>query len=192
MPSEKRRALGVNTVARRSSGVLRMSSDSRTAGEPGPGYVRCTSDARSTAEAWALLVLLAVDAPTDPCTVSAWAKAAGASPAALRQRCYASGVQPGRSLRFARLLRAVRRSHGGLWRPTEWLKVADTRTMLRMLEDGGLRIESETVPTALEFIHKQRLVPLEHPTARSLMALLVGDENAGFREGERRAHRPEI
>ncbi|MFO7691535.1 MAG: hypothetical protein R6V57_00480 [Vicinamibacterales bacterium] len=64
--------------------------------------------------------------------------------------------------------------------------------MLRMLEDGGLPIESETVPTALEFIHKQRLVPSEHTTARSLIALLVGDENAGFREGERRAHRSEI
>jgi len=136
-------------------------------------YVDRMAQALSAADAWSLLVLFVVSAEADPATIAAWAALAATSPAALRQRCYAAGVPPRRSLMFARLLRAVWQAQGRQWFAAEWLKAGDPRTLRALLRRSGLAAAAEATPTVIDFLGAQSLVHAQHPGLRALARRLA-------------------
>ena len=86
------------------------------------------------ADVWALMVQVVTDAQFDIPTLAIWASLLALSAATLRQRCYAAGVAPRRSLLFARLLRAVKNVQGRRWDPAEWFNFSDPRTLRSLLD----------------------------------------------------------
>lgn len=106
---------------------------------------------------WAAAVARVIDAPHDPRTVAEWAGILPVAPDTLRGWCRAAGVSAKRSLDLARLLRAVQhaRRRGGT--PRQFLRVAEERTLRRLLRVGGLAIR-DPVPTLGELLSRQALV----------------------------------
>lgn len=114
--------------------------------------------ASSSIDAWSRLVILVVMADGDTTTISEWAALSAISTTSLRQRCYVAGVGPRRSLRFARLLRAIRLSQGVPWVAADWLKVADIRTLRAILRWARLPLTSSSTPSLSAFLATQVLI----------------------------------
>lgn len=108
---------------------------------------------------WARAVLGVLDSPTDPKTLSAWARCAAASPGTLRNWCRTAHLGPRRSLVFARLLRAVVRYHTHADPPEDSLDVVDARTLNRLLDLSGTGWASRAdAPSLEEFLNRQALI----------------------------------
>jgi hypothetical protein len=131
-------------------------------------YRHQMAEAKSATDAWARLVLMVIPAPVDPSTLSSWAGLIATSPDSLRQRCYAAGAQPRRSLLLARTLRAVMRSQGGPWNPSAWLRAAEPRTLRRLLRDTGLPTQGASTPTPNDFLLRQQFLAGNHPALVAL------------------------
>lgn len=129
---------------------------------------------RSVAERWAVAVLRVVRADGDPRTIGAWARSIAVSRSVLCEYCRLVHVTPRDARDFARLLRVVCRS-AGVWHPEEFLDVADTRTLTKLLIRGGLTA-TEVTPTPEEFLTRQRLVPAHNVGLTALRALFEGGE----------------
>jgi CheY-like chemotaxis protein len=110
---------------------------------------------------WADAVAKGVDAPDDPKSIALWARAIGKSDSALREICELSGISAKNSCDLVRVLRAARLSSLTGRPPSEWLDVADGRTLKHLLASAG-------VP-ALEVVSLEDV--LQHQT-------LVADDGA--------------
>lgn len=134
---------------------------------------RRPSDARVRANGlarWADAVSLVIDAPHDPRTVSDWARLLGVASDTLRGWCRTIEVSPKRSLDLARLLRTVRHAARRRVPVVQFLRVAEQRTLRRLLRAGGLT-EKGPVPTLAELLSRQALVT-EPAMAEELRATL--------------------
>jgi AraC-like DNA-binding protein len=120
-------------------------------------------DPASAVDAWAGLVVRVIPAERDPKTLAAWAELVNMSTSALRQRCYAAGVSPKRSLHFARLLRGVARAEGRRWEAAQWLEAADIRTLRVLLRGGGLQLRCEVPPSVAVFLGTQTVLERDSP-----------------------------
>jgi hypothetical protein len=109
------------------------------------------------AERWARTIWAAVQAESDPRTLDDWAHASATSVSTLRSWSYLAGVPPGRSLRLARLLRAVARASAENEEPESLLDVSDPRTLRRLLVSAGLA-QREMPSDVPVFLSAQTLV----------------------------------
>lgn len=127
----------------------------------------------STAERWAGFVLRAIDCPSDPKTLSRWARTANVSRSVLTECCRLMHVPPHEARDFARTLRAVCRS-GERWEPEALLDVADVRTLRKLFTRAGL-VDVTHAPSPEEFFARQQWVAGDHPGLLILRGLLRSD-----------------
>lgn len=124
--------------------------------------VKPTQDvlASSASQRWAALSVRGIDCPVDPRTLGIWGRFVGASVPTLRSRCRAIGVGAKQSLDFTRVLRALIRASENGWDPMLEFDVSDSRTVERLLDQGGLgEVRSLTrVMMIQEFLSAQRFV----------------------------------
>lgn len=89
---------------------------------------------------WADAVARGATAADDPRTLSAWARGIFMSPASLRALCALAGISPRDSCTLVRILRAVHLAdRSGRMDVSEWLDVADERTLERLLAVAGVQ-----------------------------------------------------
>ena len=114
-----------------------------------------------------------VEAGADPRRLDDWAALVGSSVGALRNRCLVAGLNPRRSLTFARLLRVVVLAEREGWYPEQFLDNVDPRTVDRLLALGCLpnRSEHDAQPTAEGFLARQTLVAEPHALSAVRRAL---------------------
>jgi hypothetical protein len=74
--------------------------------------------------------------------------------------CMAAHVQARSCLDFLRVLRAILVSEQGAWDPFSTLDIVDERSLMRLLDRGGVRelSRSEKGPTVDEFLTVQRFL----------------------------------
>jgi ActR/RegA family two-component response regulator len=126
------------------------------------------------ARRWATFVLRATEAPADPRTLAAWARAAGVSRSVLVESCARLGVHPRDARDLARILRLIRRQ-ADVWNPEAWLETADRRTLRALLTRAGLTSTPQAVrPSAAQFLSMQRFMDQENPGLRELRQMLGG------------------
>jgi len=116
-----------------------------------------------SADRLANAIVLATSSPTDPRTLAAWGARIGVSRGALRVWCKAAHVQARSCLDFLRVLRAVMLSRNEACDLLSALDVVDERSLIRLLDRGGLRqLSAGQKPTTVEqFLATQRF--LENP-----------------------------
>jgi hypothetical protein len=110
---------------------------------------------------WSRAVVSVLGHYEDPYTIGLWGRAIGTSTGALRTLCRAAHVSAKDSLDFARLFRAVLIGQGcDDWDLANILHVHDTRTLLRLLERGGISVavRRRSAPSPLAFLTDQNLV----------------------------------
>jgi len=115
------------------------------------------------ADRLAKAIVVATGSPGDPRTLTLWGQTVGVSRGALRVWCAAARVPARSCLDFVRVLRAVILASNQPWDLFSTLDVVDRRSLLRLLDRGGLRelVRSEQPPTVTEFLTIQRF--LENP-----------------------------
>ena len=132
-----------------------------------PGTARLTRPAKKgrhavvshAADRQANAIVLAMNSEIDPRTLSAWGQQVGVSRGALRVWCKAAGVSARSSLDFLRVLRAVVLAGHQTWDLLSILDVVDQRSLLKLLDRGGVRELSRTKPpTVDEFILRQHFL----------------------------------
>jgi FixJ family two-component response regulator len=129
--------------------------------------------AASNADRWAMLMARTVAAERDPHTIPELTHADGVSPGVFCALCRLVGVKPHDARDLARLLRAMLRSGGDLARIPALLNVLDSRTLEILMERAGLAGTTMPVPrTAVEFLLRQRFVPVEHDALQALLRLM--------------------
>ena len=92
-----------------------------------------------SAERLATAIVVATRSPSDPRTLAGWGQTVGVSRGALRVWCKAAGVPARSCLDFVRVLRAVVLSDSHGWDLFSTLDVVDGRTLIRLLDRGGMR-----------------------------------------------------
>ena len=140
----------------------RTTRPGRTANESHPR----TSTVRSkegvishSADRLARAIVLATNSPSDPRTLTAWGQQAGASRGALRVWCKSAGVSARSCLDFLRVLRAVILSSHQPWDLLSLLDVVDQRSLLKLLDRGGVReLCREAPPTVDDYLLRQRFL----------------------------------
>jgi hypothetical protein len=112
-----------------------------------------------SADRLAKAIVLATNSPGDPRTLTAWGQQVGVSRGALRVWCEAAGVSGRSSLDFLRVLRAVVLSRNQTWDLLSLLDVVDQRSLLKLLDRGGVReLCREKPPTVDEFMLRQHFL----------------------------------
>jgi hypothetical protein len=115
---------------------------------------------------WADAVSDGASAPYDPKSIALWARAIGKSPSSVEALCDLADVPAKRSCSLVRVVRAVRLAYvSGRMNPSEWLDVADARTLKQLLVDGGLKDVAR--PLLCDILRHQSLI-----TSESALALL--------------------
>jgi CheY-like chemotaxis protein len=130
-----------------------------------------TGRAGSVAQRWASFVLGAIDAESDPKTVTMWARAVGVSRSMLSECCRLIHVPTHDARDFARFLRAICHA-GDQWQPEAVLDVADGRTLRKLHARAGLSTHTGTTPTIRQFLEQQRWIPSANPGLVALSSLL--------------------
>jgi hypothetical protein len=133
--------------------------------------VRSVAAGTPVAQRWASFVLGAIDAESDPKTVTMWAHAVGVSRSVLSECCRLIHVPTHDARDFARFLRAICRA-GEQWQPEAVLDVADARTLRKLHAGAGLSTHTETTPTIRQFLEQQRWIPSANPGLVALSSLL--------------------
>jgi hypothetical protein len=129
-----------------------------------------------SADRLAKAIVTATSSPTDPRTLAAWGQRVGVSRGALRVWCKAARVSARSSLDFLRVLRAVILSENQTWDLFSTLDVVDERSLIRLLDRGGVRELSRSAkpPTVHEFLIGQRF--LDNPeVVQAVSRRLNGD-----------------
>ena len=112
-----------------------------------------------SADRLARAIVLATSSPSDPRTLTAWGLRVGVSRGALRVWCATAGVSARSCLDFLRILRAVILSESHGWNLLSMLDVVDQRSLVQLLERGGIRELCELKrPTVGEFMIAQRFL----------------------------------
>jgi len=91
------------------------------------------------ADRLAKAMVVATNSPSDPRTLAAWGQTAGVSRGALRVWCAAARTSARSCLDFVRVLRAVILAETQTWDLFSTLDVVDRRSLVRLLDRGGLR-----------------------------------------------------
>jgi hypothetical protein len=137
-------------------------------GSPGETVVVHSADRLAKA------IVLATRSPSDPRTLTAWGQQVGVSRGALRVWCKTAGVSARSCLDFLRVLRAVILSGNEAWDLYSLLDVVDQRSLIKLLERGGLReLSREKPPTVERFVADQRFLRNQqvlHAVSRHLNA----------------------
>ena len=127
-----------------------------------------------SADRLAKTIVLATRSPSDPRTLTAWGEQVGVSRGALRVWCKAAGVSARSCLDFLRVLRAVVLSGSQTWDLYSILDVVDQRSLLTLLDRGGVReLCRENPPTVHEFVVLQKFLKNQqvlHAVSRRLHA----------------------
>lgn len=111
-----------------------------------------------SAERVAHAIVQATDSPADPRTLNAWGQHVGVSRGALRVWCTAAGVSARSCLDFLRVLRAVLVSEREDWDLLDVLDVVDQRTLVQLLDRGGIRDMRRRRPSVRDFLARQRFI----------------------------------
>ena len=112
-----------------------------------------------SADRLARAIAFATKSPSDPRTLTAWGQEVGVSRGALRVWCKAAGVSARSCLDFLRVLRAVVLSGSQAWDLLSILDVVDQRSLLNLLDRGGVReLCEERPPTVDEFMLRQHFI----------------------------------
>jgi hypothetical protein len=116
------------------------------------------------ADRLAKAIVVATKSPADPRTLTAWGQAAGVSRGALRVWCAAARVPARSCLDFVRLLRAVVLAKDQTWDLFSALDVVDRRSLIRLLDRGGLRdlSRADQAPAVHTYLTVQRFVHNPH------------------------------
>jgi len=107
---------------------------------------------------WRHAIYPVIVAPRDTRTVADWGRLIAASPGAIRTWCHMAGIPSGRSLIFARLLRAMTLHVEGSQRFENALDVVDRRTLARMIRLAGGDLVSGPPLSMGDFLRRQSLV----------------------------------
>ena len=112
------------------------------------------------ADRLAKAIVMAMSSPSDPRTLAVWGQAAGVSRGALRLWCAAARLPARSCLDFVRVLRAVILAKTQPWDLFSTLDVVDRRSLVRLLDRGGVRELSDSArpPTVDEFLSVQRFL----------------------------------
>ena len=112
------------------------------------------------ADRLARAIVMAMSSPNDPRTLAVWGQAAGVSRGALRVWCAAARLPARDCLDFVRVLRAVLLAKTQPWDLFSTLDVVDRRSLVRLLDRGGVRelSTSASPPTVDEFLSVQRFL----------------------------------
>jgi len=96
----------------------------------------------------------------DPKTLVVWARNTGRSRGSLRGCCRAAHTRPRAALDVTRLLRALRlRSARPDWTLSDLLDISDERSLVHLLQRGGLTAAAVADLTIEDFIRSQRYLP---------------------------------
>ena len=127
------------------------------------------------ADRLAKAMVVATNSPSDPRTLAAWGQTAGVSRGALRVWCAAARTSARSCLDFVRVLRAVILAETQTWDLFSTLDVVDRRSLVRLLDRGGLRELSHSAkpPTVDEFLRIQRF--LENPDVIAAVSRRLSD-----------------
>jgi hypothetical protein len=156
---------GLLLGARRETFNETWESTSKKVGSRRPRHERVMANLHASegivshsADRLAMAIVIATSSPTDLRTRSAWGQRVGVSRGALRAWCTAAHVQARSCLDFLRVLRAVVLSEPRAWDLFSTLDVVDERSLIRLLDRGGVRelSRSEKAPTIDEFMTVQR------------------------------------
>jgi hypothetical protein len=135
------------------------------------------------ADRLAKAIVMATNSPSDPRTLSAWGQTVGVSRGALRVWCAAARMPARSCLDFARVLRAVVIATGHTWDLFSALDVVDRRSLVRLLDRGGVRELSSTgqPPTIGQFLTTQRF--LDNPQViEAVSERLAAEMRTGARD----------
>lgn len=112
-----------------------------------------------SADRLARAIVLATHSPNDPRTLTSWGQQVGVSRGALRVWCKAAGVSARACLDFLRVLRAVVLASHQAWDLRSMLDVVDQRSLLNLLDRGGVReLCRDTPPTVDVFMARQQFI----------------------------------
>jgi hypothetical protein len=127
------------------------------------------------AERWSRAVLAVLESPSDPRTLDAWSRIAGAATSTLRTWCIAAHCKPKASLDLARVLRAVQiANREGEWDPTNLLDVTDSRTLARLLVRAGVSPEQGTRRMTMTDVLAAHKFDVHPRATQELVSLVVG------------------
>jgi hypothetical protein len=125
------------------------------------------------AERWAKAIVSVLHSRSDPRTIRAWSRIAGAAASTLRTWCAAAHCKPKASLDLARICRAVHIANAiGDWDPENLLDVTDQRTLARLLCQAGLAPAQGTRRIALTDVLSRHRFAV-HPRATQELAVLL-------------------
>jgi hypothetical protein len=137
----------------------RQLATARNAARTMPRVVKSASDnadAHSLMR-WAEPIVRVIGTQSDPRTLSEWGRCVGVSSGALSNWCRTARLPAHRSLRFARVLRAVVRQQVSGSRPEDLLNIVDRRTLAKLLLASGGQL-MQLPPTVEDFLSRQRLI----------------------------------
>lgn len=123
------------------------------------------------AERWSQAVMQVVVDETDPRTVRAWGRIAGASRSTLGTWCRAASVPVKASLDLARLLRATRITRGSLADAHAVMDIVEPRTIERLLKRAGFGSVGRCPLQPKDVLARRRLI-LEPRALNSLQRRL--------------------
>jgi CheY-like chemotaxis protein len=106
---------------------------------------------------WAAAVAAVLDAPHDPRTLNDWSRIVGVASDTLRGWCRTVAVSSKRSLDLARVLRAVKHARRQGAAPRDFLRIADRRTLRRLLVESDLT-RGAAIPSLNELLSRQTFV----------------------------------
>lgn len=130
--------------------------------------------ASHAADRLARAIVLGAQAPSDPRTLAAWGQHVGVSRGALRVWCQAAAVPARACLDFTRVFRAVLLSSGDTRDLFSALDVVDERSLVRLLERGGVGQLRHRSMARETFLLRQRYItdpPLLDSIVRHLRLL---------------------
>ena len=112
------------------------------------------------ADRLAKAMVMGTTSTSDPRTLAVWGQTAGVSRGALRVWCAAARMPARSCLDFVRVLRAVMLAKTQPWDLFSTLDVVDRRSLVRLLDRGGVRelAHTTTPPTVDEFLRSQRFL----------------------------------
>ena len=128
--------------------------------------------AHSCAQRWADAVLRACEAGSDPKTLNEWARIAGQSYSSLRELCRILDIRAHDARDFARMLRAVMKSHQHHCSPKVFLDVGDERTLRLLFQRAGLESFQHGV-SPNDFVRRQQFVRFEHHGLQLLLSAIT-------------------
>jgi CheY-like chemotaxis protein len=140
--------------------------------EPANAAAAGRSETHHAAARWARIVVGAIDSDADPRTQQLWGRCVGVSSGTLRTWCRTARLSTKRTLKFARVLRAIVRRRESRMAAEQLLDVSDHRTLASLLSLGRPIERATDLPANAElFLYQQRWIddPIAIVEVRALL-----------------------